>query len=321
MKHLSSMGLAALMCLAPQYAAAQYPEKSLRFIVPLAPGTGTDGMARFFSQKLADNLGQPVVVENRPGAGATIGTGAAARAAPDGYTLYMGGSVALTISPALYGRKLQYDGLKDFTPVSLISRFYLTLVTHPSMPVHGVKDLIKLAQSRPGELVLAAGGVGSTSHLTGALFQTMAKVDMSTVQYKGGGASMLAIMTGESQIAFTPVSVGSRHARGGKLRLVAVSSPERIPSHPKLEAIAETLPGFEWSGWQVVMVPAGTPEAIVERLHDGVRAVVTSAEFGAFLDKEGSELFELDRRKFPEFLRAEMEKNARLVKLAGARPE
>jgi tripartite-type tricarboxylate transporter receptor subunit TctC len=275
-------------------------------------------MTRVLAQKMAEDIGQQVVIENRPGAGATIGTEAAARSAPDGYTLYMGGSVALTITPALF-KTVPYDPAKDFSPVALISRFYLILSVHPSLPAKDVKGLVALARSRPNELVLASGGTGTTSHLTGAMLGSMANIKLLHVPYKGGGDSLVAIMSGEAQLAFTPVSLGMAQGKAGKLRSLGVSSPKRLASLPEVPAIAETLPGFEWSGWQVLMVPAGTPRPVLDRLQAAVRKAVASPDFKSYLAKEGSEAFDADPAGFPKFLAAEMAKNAKLVKIAGAR--
>ena len=256
-------------------------------------------------------------MENRPGAGATIGTEAAAKALPDGHTLFMGGSVALTISPALY-RKVAYDAARDFAPVALISRFHLVLATHPSLPVRNVKELIALARSRPGDLVMASGGSGTTSHLTGALFESMAKVKLLHVPYKSG-ESTIAILRGEAQLSFTPVSLAQQGIRSGKLRVLGVTSAERIAPLPDVPAIAETLPGFQWSGWQVLMVPAATPADVVKRLQTATQEVVRMPEFRGHLDREGSELFQAAPGEFPQFLREEIAKNAKLVRLSGAR--
>jgi tripartite-type tricarboxylate transporter receptor subunit TctC len=299
-------------------AAQSYPAKPVRLILPLAAGTGTDRMTRVLAQKMSEDLGQQVVVENRPGAGATIGTEAAARSAPDGYTLYMGGSVALTITPALF-KTVPYDPAKDFSAVALLSRSYLILSVHPSLPAKDVKGLIALARSRPNELVLASGGTGTTSQLTGAMLGSMANIKLLHVPYKGGGDSLVAIMSGEAQLAFTPVSLGMVQGKAGKLRSLGVSSLKRVASLPQVPAIAETIPGFEWSGWQVLMAPAATPKPVLDRLYAATRKATGSAEFRDYLAREGSEPFDTPPSAFPKFLAAEMEKNAKLVKIAGAR--
>jgi len=310
---------AALLALAVHGAAAQgNSSKTLRLIVPFGPGGSMDLIARAFSAELGAELGVPAIVENRPGAGATIGTESAARSAPDGYTLYMGGSVALTITPALF-KTVPYDPAKDFTPVALLSRFYLILSVHPSLPVKDVKGLIALARSRPNQLVLASGGTGTTSHLTGAMLGSMADIKLLHVPYKGGGESLVAIMSGEAQLAFTPVSLGMAQGKAGKLRSLGVSSTKRVATLPEVPAIAETIPGFEWSGWQVLMVPAGTPRPVLDRLQAAARKAVASPDFKGYLAKEGSEPFDSDPAAFPKFLAVEMAKNAKLVKIAGAR--
>jgi tripartite-type tricarboxylate transporter receptor subunit TctC len=310
--------LVLLAALTAGAATAQpFPAKPIRLIVPLAPGTGTDQVSRALAQKMSEQLGQQVFVENRAGAGATIGTEVAARSAPNGYTLYMGGSVALTISPALY-KKVPYDPAKDFTPVALISRFYLVLSGHPSLPVRNMKELIALARKRPGEMVIGSGGSGTTSHLTAALLTNMAKIDLLHVPYKGGGTSLIAIMSGEAQLAFTPVVLAQQQVKHGKLRLLGVTSAQRIAPLPDVPAIAETVKGYEWSGWQVLMVPAGTPAEVVKQLHAAAQTALGSAEFKGHLEREGSEPFQTPVEQFLPFLRAEMAKNARLVEISRA---
>ena len=311
--------LTSAICLGYGGAIAQpYPARPVRLIVPLAPGTGTDQVSRALAQKMSEVLGQQVFVENRGGAGATIGTEIAARSAPNGYTLYMGGSVALTISPALY-KKVAYDPAKDFAPVAMISRFYLVLSGHPSLPVKNMKELIALARKRPGEMIIGSGGSGTTSHLTAALLANMAKIELLHVPYKGGGTSLISIMSGESQLAFTPVSLAQQQVKHGKLRLLGVTSAKRIAPLPAVPAIAETVPGYEWSGWQVLMVPAGTPPEVMKPLQAAAQAAVTSPEFRGHLEREGSEPFQTPVERFPVFLREEIAKNARLVQISKAR--
>jgi tripartite-type tricarboxylate transporter receptor subunit TctC len=311
----------AVWCCTPQWGAAQqYPAKPLRLIVPWTAGSGTDLMSRMIAQKLGETLGQQVVVDNRGGAGATIGTEAAARAAPDGYTLYIGGSVSMAISPVLY-RKVAYDPVKDFAPVSLVSRFYNVLSVHPSVPVKSVKELIALARARPGQLVMASAGAGSTSHLAGELFKHMAKVDMLHVPYKGGGQMVIAVISGEGHVMFSPVSTATPHGKTGKLRLLGVSSPARIAPLPDLPTISETVPGYEFGGWQGLLVPAGTAQDIINRLHAAVLKSINTPEFKDYVASEGSELVGSTPGQFAQFIRSEVVKHASLVKASGARPE
>jgi tripartite-type tricarboxylate transporter receptor subunit TctC len=288
--------------------------------VPWSAGSGTDLMARSFANKLSETLGQQVVVDNRGGAGAIIGSELAAKSPPDGYTLYIGGSVSMAISPALY-QKVTYDPLKDFAPVSLVSQFFNALSVHPSLPVKSVKEFIALARARPGELLMGSAGNGSTSHLAGELFKQTAKVNLTHVPYKSGGQLVVGVVSGEAQLSFSPVSTALTHMKTGKLRTLGVSSPKRLPSLPNLPAIAETVPGYEFGGWQAVFVPAGTPPEIVRRLNGAVLKAVNTPEFREYLAREGSELVGSTPEQLATFLRAEVEKNTRLIRNAGVRAE
>ena len=235
--------VAACIALSSAFAIAQgYPARPIRFIVPWSAGSGTDLMARAFAQELTKAIGQQVVLDNRGGAGATIGTELAARAPADGYVIYVGGSVSMVMSPVIYP-KVGYDPVKDFTPVSLVSQFYNAAAVHPSVPVRTVKELIALARARPGEILMGSAGSGSTSHIAGELFQSMTKTKMLHVPYKGGGQLVIAVLAGEAHLSFSPVSTSLIHAKTGKLRMLGVSSPSRLASLPDVPAIAETIPG------------------------------------------------------------------------------
>ena len=308
-------------CLATVGASAQqYPSKPIRFIVPWSAGSGTDLMARAFAQELTKAIGQQVVVDNRGGAGATIGTELAARAPADGYAIYVGGSVAMVMSPALYP-KVGFDPVKDFAPVSLVSQFYNAAAVHPSMPVQSVKELIALARARPGEIVMGSAGSGSTSHIAGELFQSMTKTRMLHVPYKGGGQLVIAVLAGEAQLSFSPVSTAINHAKTGKLRMLGVSSPKRLATLPEVPAIAETVPGFEFGGWQGILVPAGTPQDIVRRLNAAVVKAASTQEFRDYLAKEGSVLIGSTPDEFATFLRAEVTKLTPIIRASGAKAE
>ncbi|MBI4194803.1 MAG: tripartite tricarboxylate transporter substrate binding protein [Betaproteobacteria bacterium] len=322
MKRFLTWCVVAASCCAPLAAAAQtYPGKPVRFIVPWTAGSGTDLMARALAQKLTEALGQQVVVDNRGGAGATIGTEAAAKSPPDGYTIYMGGSVSMSISPALY-RKVGYDPVRDFAPVSLISQFYNALSLHPSIPVRTVRELIAFGRARPGELLMGSAGNGSTSHLAGELFKKLARVNMIHVPYKGGGQLVVGVLSGESHLSFSPVSTSLAHVKTGKLRMLGVSSARRLAALPDLPTIAEAgVPGYEFSGWQGVLVPAETPQEVVARLHAGILKAIGTQEFKDYLFREGSELVGSTATEFAAFLRNEVAKNAELVRSAGIRAE
>lgn len=321
MKRLLTCSVIALAgAIASQAAAQAYPSKPIRLIVPWSAGSGTDLMSRTLAQKMAETLGQQVVVDNRGGAGAIIGTELAARTPPDGYTLYIGGSVSMAISPALYA-KVGYDPVRDFAPVSLVSQFYNALSVHPSVPARSVKDFIALAKARPGELMMGSAGNGSTSHLAGELFKKMAAVNMVHIPYKSGGQLVVGVLSGESHLSFSPVSTGLPHVQGGKLRMLGVSSPKRIAALPSMPIIAETVKGYEYSGWQGVLVPAGTPADIIGRLHAAIIKGTSASDFKEYLYKEGSEYVGSSPEQFAVFLRNEVKKNAELVKSAGIKPQ
>lgn len=312
--------VAALCCAATQAAAQAYPGKPLRLIVPWSAGSGTDLMSRTLAQKMTETLGQQVVVDNRGGAGAIIGTELAAKTPPDGYTLYIGGSVSLAISPALYA-KVGYDPLRDFAPVSLVSQFYNALSVHPSVPARSVKEFIGLARSRPGELMMGSAGNGSTSHLAGELFKKMAAVNMVHIPYKSGGQLVVGVLSGESHLSFSPVSTGIPHLQSGKLRMLGVSSPKRIAALPDMPTISETVRGYEYSGWQGVLVPAGAPADVIAKLHAAIIKGTSTPEFKDYLYKEGSEYVGSTPEQFAVFLRNEVKKNADLVKSAGIKAQ
>lgn len=324
MKNLKAVSFCLLIsafCLGISAASAQqYPSKPIRFIVPWSAGSGTDLMARAFALELTKAIGQQVVLDNRGGAGATIGTELAARSPADGYVIYVGGSVAMVMSPVIYP-KVGYDPIRDFAPVSLVSQFYNAAAVHPSMPVKTVKELIALARARPGEIVMGSAGSGSTSHIAGELFQSMTKTRMLHVPYKGGGQLVIAVLAGEAQLSFSPVSTSMNHAKTGKLRMLGVSAPRRLASLPDVPAIAETVPGYEFGGWQGILVPAGTPQDIVRRLHAAIVKAINTQEFRDYLAKEGSVLVGSTPEEFAAFMRRDVEKLTPIIRASGAKAE
>jgi tripartite-type tricarboxylate transporter receptor subunit TctC len=304
------------------FAQAQaYPAKPVRFIVPWTPGSGTDLMARMLAQRLSEPLGQQVVVDNRGGAGAIIGTEAAAKSPPDGYTIYVGGSVSMAVSPALY-KKVAYDPLKDFAPVSLVSKFFNAVALHPSVPAKTVKELIALSKAKPGELMFASAGNGSTSHLSGELFMSMTGVKWVHVPYKGGGQSITGVLAGESHMMLAPISTSAPHAKTGRMRVIAVTSAKRVASLPDLPTVSEAgVPGFEYGGWQGILVPAGVSPDIIARLNAAILKGVNTPEFRDYLQQEGSELVGSTPDAFAVFLREEVAKHAKIVRAAGIKPQ
>ena len=226
----------------------------------------------------------------------------------------------MVVSPTLYP-KVNYDPLRDFAPVSLVSQFYNAATVHPSLPVKSVRTLVELARSRPGEVLMGSAGSGSTSHLAGELFKSMTGTRMTHVPYKSGGQLVIAMLSGESQLSFSPVSTVLNHAKQGRMRMLAVSSPKRLATLPDLPAIAETVPGYEFGGWQGILLPSGAPQDIVRRLHAAILKAINTAEFRDYLAREGSVLIGSTPEEFATFLRAEVTKLTPIIKASGAKAE
>src|SRR4051812_31722282 len=275
----------ALCAMVPLCAIAQtYPAKPVRMISPFPPGGGTDAVARVIAQALSDQLGQQVLVDSRGGANGVIGTEIAAKAAADGYTLLLGNSATFAILPNL-SQKLPYDAVKDFTPVSLGALSDFVLVVHPSVPVKSVRELIALAKAQPGQLLYAAGGTGTPSHLAMELFNLLAKVKLVQVPYKGNGPAAIGLMTGECSVMIGSGPSVLPHYTTGKLRALATTGAKR--SILDLPAIAEFLPGYEVLQWYGVLAPAGTPKDIVERLHTEVARTIANPKLAQVLTNMG----------------------------------
>ena len=310
----------ALVGAAPVQAQGQYPGKPLRLIVPFPPGGGTDTLARILGQKLADVLGQQVIIDNRPGAGTNIGAELAAKAPPDGYTVLMG-NIAHAINVTLYS-KLAYDLVRDFTPVTLLASTPNILVVHPSLPVKSVKELIALSRARPGQLDYASSGGGSSAHLAAELFSNMAGVKMTHVPYKGGGPAVIALLGGQCSVGFATTPSVVVHIKSGKLRGLAVTTAQRSHSTPELPTISEAgVAGYEAGTWYGLLVPAGTPKEIVARLHAEATKLLKLPEVRERLDATGFEPIGNTPEQFAAYIRSEIEKWAKVVKASGARAD
>jgi tripartite-type tricarboxylate transporter receptor subunit TctC len=261
-------GLAGFAAIAPLRGAhaASYPEHAIALIVPFAPGGSTDILARIVAEHLSQSLGQPVVVENRSGASGNIGTAAVARAAPDGYTLLFNTMSVHTMNHALFAA-MPFDGVNDFSPITLLAYVTNTMVVHPSIPATNVREFIAYAKANPGKIAYASAGVGSTNHLCGALFEKMAHVSMVHVPYRGGAPAMVDTVAGQTQLIFTAGTQSLEHVKAGELRLLAVTEGRRSPLLPDVPTVAETLPGFEMVVWYAAYGPAGMPNDIVARLN------------------------------------------------------
>jgi tripartite-type tricarboxylate transporter receptor subunit TctC len=304
--------------LAGPAVAQVYPNKAVRLIVPFVPGGGADTTARLFGNRLSAGLGQQVLIDNRGGAGGTIGAELAARAVPDGYTLMLG-TANLAMNVSLYG-KLSYDPTRDFTCITLLSSSPNLVTVHPSLPAKSIKDLIALAKARPGEIHYASGGNGSTAHLAAELFKTMAQVNLVHIPYKGSGPAIVAVLSGESPLTMAPAVAVRGHMQSGKMRALGITSTKRVSALPDVPTVAEAgVPGYEASQWYGVMGPAGLPEAIVARLHNELTKIVNAPDMNSRLIAEASVPIGSPGAEFAAYLKEEVAKWARVVKFSGAR--
>jgi tripartite-type tricarboxylate transporter receptor subunit TctC len=303
-----------------QGKAADYPVRPVRIIVPQSPGASTDMTARLVAQGLSESLRQPVIVDNRPGAGSTLGTDLVAKATPDGYTLLVVAS-SITINPSLR-KKLPYDAVRDLAPVTQLSSFPNMLTVHPALPVKSVPDLIALAKAKPGELNLGSAGTGTGTHLSAELFKSMTGVQWVHVPYKGGGPSVTALLGGQVHFSFASIPSVMLHVRGGKLRGVAVTTAKRSPVLPEIPTIAESgVPGYDHGPWNGMFAPARTPKAIVARLNAHAAKIVHSPEAKKILNHEGAEPVGNAPEAFGAAVKAETAKWAKVAKAAGIQPE
>jgi len=304
----------------PASAQTPYPSKAVRLVVPSAPGGGTDITARAMAPKLGEFLGQTVVVENRAGAGTMIGGELVARAAPDGYTLLMGIST-LAINPAMY-RKVPYDALRDFAPITQAVSLPNVLVTHPSLPVKTVKELVAFAKPRPGQIQFASAGIGTNPHLAAELFLAMTGLKMLHVPYKGSGAGIIDVIAGHVPVMTPSILTGLPHAKAGRLRALGVTSARRAGGAPEVPTIAEAgIPGYEAVQWFGILAPAGTPRPVIERVHREAVRVLQHPETRQRLVADGADPVGSTPEEFAAFLRRETVKWAGVVKSIGIRPE
>jgi len=320
MRSLHRWALGALFACVGTVASAQgYPNRTIRLVVPFPAGGTTDILAREVAQKLTEVFGQAVVVDNRPGAAGNIGSDLVAKSAPDGYTLLMGTVGTHAINPSLYS-KMPYDHVKDFAPVVLVAGVPNVLVVNPALPVNSVSDLIKLAKDKPGQINFASSGSGTSIHLSGELFKTMASVDMTHVPYKGSSPALTDLIGGQVQIMFDNLPSALPQIKGGRLRAIAVTSLKRAPVLPDIPTINESgLPGFEASSWFGVLAPAGTPAPIVARINTEVNKWLQSADAREKLLGQGAEAAGGSPEQFASHIRAESEKWAKVVKASGAK--
>lgn len=301
--------------------AQSYPTKPIRLLVAYPPGGGSDTLARIVAPRLAELVGQQVVVDNRPGAAGNIATEIASRAQPDGYTLLWGFSTPLVVNPSLY-KNLPFNTEKDFAPILLLGSAQFILVTHRSVEANSVKELIALVKSRPGQFNYSSAGVGSPNHLAAELFKRRADVDILHVPYKGGGPASVAVLSGEVKMLFGSFASSLPHVKGGRLKALAVTGPERSREAPDVPTLHELgFPGFDVRAWYGVLAPAGTPHSIVTRLNGDLRKLLSIPDVLEGLKREGLEPVGSTPQEFVAYIKAEKALWAKVIKDAGIKPE
>jgi len=318
MKAWNRMFFVLVVCCATSPAVAQtYPAKPITMIVPFAPGGTNDLVGRPLAQKLTEALGKPVVVENRGGAGGTIGTARAAGAAPDGYTLLIGSAGPLGTAPGYY-KNLPYDAVKDLAPISRVMTSPIILIVNPVVPARSVKDLIQIAKSMPKQLNFGSPGTGSMVHLAGELFNQMANVQLVHIPYKGSGPAVVDLIAGRLDLMFAPIPPTLPHVKAGKLRAIAVSSQKRFSVFPDLPTIGEAgVPGYDVGQWWGILAPAKTPEPIISKLHAAVVKILDSREIKGLYTGLGGEPASSSPDQFSAFIRSEVSKWTKAITAAG----
>jgi len=314
--------LCGLLCSVAAVASAQtYPTKPVRLMVPFPPGGSTDIVARIVAQKLAAQLGQGVVIENRGGAGGSLGTAVVAKAPADGYTLTVGTTSTHVVAPSVF-QKLEYDPVKDLAPISLIAVTPYLLVVNPKVQAKTLKELVELMKSQPGKMNYASAGVGSTTHLAMEMLKGASQTYALHIPYNGNGPAGTAVIAGQVEILFGSLPAVLPHAKSGRVRALAVGTPKRSPSLPDVPTVSESgYPGFDASLWLAIMAPAGTPQPVIDRLHKEVVAAVADKATAESLDKNGAEPITSTPAELAAMIRDGVGKYAKVVKDAGVKPE
>jgi tripartite-type tricarboxylate transporter receptor subunit TctC len=315
LRTLSALALLTLACCA---AHGAYPTKPIRLVVPFPPGGSTDVISRLLADRLAADLEQPVVVDNRPGASGNLGSEIVARATADGHTLLMATVATLTINQSLYG-KLNYDPAKDLAPISTVATAFQVLLAHPSLGVRSVSELIQAAKAKPGDVIAASASNGTTGHLSLELLKMLVKMDVTHVPYKGAGPAQIALLGGQVHILFDSVTTAVPHVRAGRVRALGVTSSKRSTLLPDVPSIGETVPGFETTGWFALVAPAGTPQEVQERLTRSITAVLGQKDVIAKVEGLGAETMILKGAELNRFVRSERDKWARVIRQANIR--
>lgn len=313
----------AIGCLANVFACAawaqSYPSKPVRILVASSPGSNPDTVARVVASGLTQAFGQQVVVDNRAGAGGNIGAEVAARAPADGYTLFLA-HTNHSVNATLY-QKLSYDLINDFSPVTLLALSPFVATVHPSLPAKSLRDLMNVAKARPGDLTYASAGTGSGTFFSAEYFNSLAKVKMLHVAYKGGGPALAAVVAGETSVYFTPIATGLPHIRNGRLRPLGVTAPKRLVELPDVPAIAETLPGYEVLAWAGLTVPAKTPKRIIESVHKAGVSVLSNPDVSKRLNDLGFLVVGNRPEELEAYIKSEIDKYAKLIRQIGLPPQ
>lgn len=317
---VAAAGLATFAAASLDAAAADFPARPVRFVVASSPGGALDVLARLVAPKLTEKWGQPVVVDNRAGAGGVIGTEIVAHSNPDGYNVLVIAQ-GYTANPFLY-KKLPYRTPEDFAPITILTYGPNVLVVHPSVKAGSVKELIALVRQQPGKLNYATSGVGAASHLSIEMFKRMAGVEMVHIPYKGAGAATAAIVAGQVQLLFTSTGAAMPHIRSGRLKALGVTTAKRTPALPDVPTIAETgLAGFQVDGWYALMAPARTPKPIIDKIYREIAAVLKQPDIVARIEAVGLEPAGISPQQFSDYIRGELKKWGTLIREAGIKPE
>jgi tripartite-type tricarboxylate transporter receptor subunit TctC len=316
--HLAA-GAAAFLTVSRVARPQAYPSWPVRLVVPFPPGGIVDLFARMIGQTLSDRIGQPVIIDNRSGAGGNVGTEAVVRAAPDGYTLLQASS-SNAYNATLY-EKLNFNFIRDIAPVASIYRGPAVVVVHPAFLVKSIPELTAYAKANPGKINMASGGIGSSQHVYGELFKIMSGVDMLHVPYRGGGPALTDLLSGQVQVMFDTLATSIEHIRAGKLRPLAVTAATRLDILPDVPTVGEFVPGYEGTGWQGIGAPKNTPTDIIDKLNKEINAALADPRMTARFADLGYMVFASSPAEFGKFIAAETEKWAKVIKSAGAKAE
>ena len=317
--HALIAALAALGGISTMAAAQEYPAKPIRIVLPFSPGGGTDLLARLLSKRFYEVFGQPATVDNRAGAGGTLGAEIVAKSAPDGYTLLMS-TASVAVNVTLYS-KLPFDARRDFIPITQVASAPLAVTVHPSVPAKSIPEFVALAKKTRGGLNFGSNGAGTTSHLALVMFNQAAGISLTHIPYKGAGALMTALLSGEVEVGFPAVVSVQPHLRSGRLRAIAVTTKRRSSVLPDTPTVDSFYPGFDFDNWFALFAPAGTPAAIVNRIYTETVKALQHPESKAFMSSEGAEPVGSSPAEFAAFFATEVDKYAKVVKLSGAKPE